>query len=167
MWVVFNYKSKELQTLKNSFFKILGGTPEFYSPKIKYEKYINNKRKTFEKNILNNYVICNHHKFSNSKFINLLKNCKGLNYFLSGSEYNQNELEKFVTFCKNNEDENGFLKQSFFTVTKKNKGKFISGPFTQMIFDIIEEKEKKIRILLNNVNVTISKQSKNLLYSYI
>ena len=39
MWVVAKYKPKEFKLLKNSFFKILGEMPEFYSPKIKYEKY--------------------------------------------------------------------------------------------------------------------------------
>ena len=64
------------------------------------------------------------------------------------------------------EDEGGFLKQNFFK-TKKNKAKFISGPFTQMVFDIIEEKGLKLKILINNMNMTISKSTNNLLYSYI
>jgi len=57
MWVVLKYKPKEFEILKDSFFKILGEMPEFYNPKYKYERYINNKLKTFEKNILNNYLI--------------------------------------------------------------------------------------------------------------
>ena len=36
-----------------------------------------------------------------------------------------------------------------------------------MIFDIIEEKNSKLKILLNKVNMTISKNSNNLLFSYI
>ena len=76
-------------------------------------------------------------------------------------------MNKFVNFCKSNEDKNGFLKQSFFKILKKTKAKFISGPFTQMIFEIIEEKEKKLKILLNNINITISEKSNKLLYSYI
>ena len=56
--------------------------------------------------------------------------------------------------------------QGFFK-TKKNKAKFISGPFTQMVFDIIEENGLKLKILINNMNITISKSSNNLLYSYI
>ena len=41
---------------------------------------------------------------------------------------------------------------SFFKIIKKTKAKFISGPFTQMIFDIIEDKGKKLKILLDNIN---------------
>ena len=50
---------------------------------------------------------------------------------------------------------------------KKTKAKFISGPLTKMIFNIIEDEGKKLKILLNNINVTIPKNSSNLLYSYI
>ena len=34
-----------------------------------------------------------------------------------------------------------------------------------MIFDILEDKGKKIKILINNINLTINKNPKNLLYS--
>ena len=167
MWVVLKYKPKEFEILKDSFFKILGEMPEFYNPKYKYERYINNKLKTFEKSILNNYLICKHNKFKDPKIINILKNSRGLIYFLSGCEFNQKKLEEFIKFCRLNEDANGFLTQSFFKIIKKTKAKFISGPFTQMIFDIIEDREGKLKVLLNNVNMTISKSSKNLLYSFI
>ena len=167
MWLVAKYKTKEFSILKNSFFKALGEMPEFYDPKIKYEKFINNKIKVFEKKILNNYVICRHKKFNDPILVNGLKNSRGLVHFLSGCEFNQKELEKFIKFCKLNEDKNGFLTQSFFEILNKTKAKFVSGPFTQMIFDIVEKKEKKLKILLNNINITISKNSKNLLYSYI
>ena len=167
MWVVLKYKPKEFEILKDSFFKILGEMPEFYNPKYKYELYINNKLKTFEKSILNNYLICKHDKFKDSKIVNILKNSRGLIYFLSGCEFNQKQLEEFIKFCRLNEDVNGFLTQSFFKIIKKTKAKFISGPFTQMIFDIIEDRGGKLKVLLNNANMTISKSSKNLLYSYI
>ncbi len=167
MWVVLKYKPKEFEILKDSFFKILGEMPEFYNPKYKYERYINNKLKTFEKSILNNYLICKHNKFKDPKIVNILKNSRGLIYFLNGCEFNQKKLEEFIKFCRLNEDANGFLTQSFFKIIKKTKAKFISGPFTQMIFDIIEDRGGKLKVLLNNVNMTISKSSKNLLYSYI
>ena len=167
MWTVIKYKTHEFYNLKNSFIKILGDQPEFYNPKIKYEKYINNKLKIYKKDILDNYLFCWHDKFNDKKKINLLKNSPGVIYFLQGYQSNQKDLKSFINFCKSNEDSTGFLMQSFFSIVKKTKGKFISGPFTQMIFDILENKEKKLKVLLNNVNVTISKKTKSLLYSYI
>ena len=166
MWIVAKYKPRELKILKESFFKILGEVPELYNPKIKYELYIKNKLKIFEKNILDNYIICKHDKFNDHLLISALKNLRGLTYFLNGCEFNQKELDNFIKFCKLHEDKNGFLKQGFFDI-KKNRAKFISGPFTQMIFDIIEDKELKLKILINNINMTISKSSGKLLYSYI
>ena len=85
MWIVAKYKPKEFEFLKESFFKILGEMPEFYNPKIKYEMYIKNKLKVFEKNILDNYVICKHEKFNDRTLINVLKNSRGLSYFLNGA----------------------------------------------------------------------------------
>ena len=167
MWIVVKYKPKELKTLSESFSKIIGEIPEFYKPKIKFEKYINNKLRIFEKDLLDNYLICKHNKFKDHKIISLLKNSRGLIYFLSGSEFNQKELDNFVNFCKSNEDSNGYLTQNFFEISKNSKAKFISGPFTQMIFEIVENKGKKLKILLNNINMTITNNSSSLLYSRI
>ena len=38
MWIVAKYKPREFNILNESFFKIIGEMPEFYSPKIKFEK---------------------------------------------------------------------------------------------------------------------------------
>tara|TARA_B100001123_G_scaffold399046_1_gene483675 strand:- start:95 stop:598 length:504 start_codon:yes stop_codon:yes gene_type:complete len=167
MWIVVKYKSKEYKTLKESFFHILGEMPEFYSPKIKFEKYINNKLKKFEKNLLDNYLMCRHYKFKERKIINLLKNSRGLTHFLNGYEFNQKEINSFVKFCKSKEDSDGFLTQSFFNIPIRKKAKFISGPFTQFVFDIIENKGKKLKVVLNNINMTIRNNSNNYLYSGI
>ena len=167
MWVVVKYKTNEFNLLKESFKNILEQSPEYYAPKIRYEKYFNNQRKVYKKYILENYLICWHEKFNDKRFFNKLKNSRGLIYFLNGSQSNQKEINDFIKFCKLNEDKDGFLKQSFFNMLDKKKGKFISGPFTQMIFDIIENKNNKLKILLNKVSMTISKNSKNLLFSYI
>ena len=167
MWIVAKYKLKELETLKESFSKIIGDMPEFYIPRIRQEYYINNKLKNIKKNILSNYIICKHSKFKDLKFLNRLNNSRGLIYLLKDSNLNQNNLESFVKFCRSHEHSSGFLRQTFFEITKKTKAKFISGPLTQMIFNIIEDEGKKLKILINNVNITIPKNSSNLLYSYI
>ena len=36
MWIVAKYKLKELETLKESFSKIIGDMPEFYIPRIRH-----------------------------------------------------------------------------------------------------------------------------------
>ena len=49
MWVVVKYKFSELNLLKRNFSEVLGESPKFYVPKIKYQKLVKNKIKTFEK----------------------------------------------------------------------------------------------------------------------
>ena len=164
MLAVIKYKANEFKTLKNTFSKVLGNSTEFYRPKIKYQKYINNKIKFYEKNILDNYLICKHEKFKDSKIVTVLKNTRGLIHFLPGHQFNQKDIINFVEFCKSNEDSRGFLCQSFFDVAQKTKARFITGPFAQMMFDVLENQGKKIKVLINNLNITISKNSTNLLY---
>ena len=119
MWAIIKYKTNEFSVLKDSFKRILGDTPIFYKPKIKYEKYQNNKLKVYEKNVLENYLICKHNKFNDNRIIALLKNSRGLSYFLNGFQLNQKDIVKFVKYCKFHENKNGFLSQSFFDITKK------------------------------------------------
>ena len=88
---------------------------------------------------------------------------KGLEYFLEGCNQNQSNITKFIEYCKAYENEKGYLTQSFFKTTIKGKAKFISGPFTNMIFEIIEKQRNKLKILVGNVVTTISDNS-NYLY---
>ena len=82
-------------------------------PKLKSFLWLNTKE-----SILNKYLICKHNKFKDPKIVNILKNSRGLIYFLSGCEFNQKKLEEFIKFCRLNEDANGFLTQSFFKIIK-------------------------------------------------
>ena len=43
---------------------------------------------------------------------------------------------------RKNEDFDGYIKQSFFSFKNKDKFEFISGPFTSLIFSILEENKK-------------------------
>ena len=52
MWAIVKYKSKEFNILKKDFAKNLGEMPKFYSPKIKYQKYVKQKLVTCEKSVL-------------------------------------------------------------------------------------------------------------------
>ena len=70
---------------------------------------------------------------------------------------------KFIEYCKNSENKQGFLTQSFFKSATNNKAKFISGPFTNMMFEIIKRQKNKLKILVGNVVMTVSDNS-NYLY---
>ena len=109
-----------------------------------------------ENDILGDYLICYHEKFKNPSLFSILKNLKGLKYFLTNSQNNQKEIINFIELCKKNQDENGYIKQSFFNFTNLQKGIFLNGPFTNMIFSVIENQKDKLKVLIGNVTTTIS-----------
>ena len=95
MWIIAKYKLHELNLLKNKFREILGNDPEYFIPKIKYNRIIKKKFKTFQKSILEGYLICFHKKFSSKEVLNILKYARGVNYILEGFKNNQ-EKYNFV-----------------------------------------------------------------------
>ena len=116
MWIVLKYKRSELVFLRQDFKKILGDLPLIFRPKFKYQKLVKNKLHFLEKDVLDDYLICYHEKFQNSTIMTVLKNLRGLKYFLANSKTNQKEIENFIDYCKKNQDENGYIKQSFFNL---------------------------------------------------
>ena len=105
-----------------------------------------------------NYLFCYHPKFCENRTLTNLKFTKGLCYFLGGNSTNQNEIINFIKYCKNHEDKNGFIKQEFFNNEKLKKAKFISGPFTNMIFTVVKENRLYIEALIGKYRFTVSKE---------
>jgi len=163
MWIIAKIKIKNLHTFKKELTEKTGVDIKFYLPKYEYEKHLGNKVKKFEKFILENYIFCYHKNFECSKFMSQLKFSKGLDYFLDGYIQNQKNIMKFINYCKTFENDKGYLTQSFFKTIITQKAKFISGPFTNMIFEILEKQKNKLKILVGNVVTTISNK-KNYLY---
>ena len=52
---------------------------------------------------------------------------------------------------------------TFFKTILTKKAKFISGPFTNMVFEILERQKNKLKILIGDIVTTIS-DKKNYLY---
>ncbi len=167
MWVVLKYKKNEFEILKKSLTSILGDKPEFYFPRVKIKKIIKGKIKDCKKNLLDKYILCNHSKFSNINVMNLINYAKGIQHVLSGYHENQKNLSSFVKTCKAHENEDGFLKQSFFNNLIGNRIQFHSGLFSQLIFEVIEDKKKELKILGNKIKFKISKDQQNLLFKYV
>ena len=163
MWVVAKIKKREIGIFKEDLIKKAGKDIQFYCPKIEYHQYFNNKVHRLEKFVLENYIFCYHTNFSKSIFMNKLRFIKGLKYFLNGYCQNQNEIIKFIKHCKAFESAEGYLSPAFFKTLMAKKAQFISGPFTNMIFEILEVQKNKLKILVGNIVTTIS-DNKNYLY---
>ena len=163
MWAVAKFKRKELNVFKEKMIEKFGQDIKFYCPKIEHSKYFKNKIKKFERLLLANYIFCYHKEFSKASSINKARFLKGLEYFLVGHNQSQNEITKFIEHCKAFEDNEGYLTPVFFKTMIAKKAKFISGPFTNMIFEILERQKNKLKILVGNIVTTIS-DKKNYLY---
>ena len=163
MWVVAKIKIKNLNTFKKDLAEKIGKDTQFYHPKIENHKYYGSKVKRFEKLILENYIFCYHEKFKKSSSVKEVKFLKGLEYFLEGYNQNQNNIIKFIEYCKSFENKKGYLTQSFFKTIITKKAKFISGPFANMIFEILEKQKNKLTILVGNIVTTIPNKT-NYLY---
>lgn len=166
MWIILKYKTNCLDYLKDELSKKLNSPIDFYSPKIKFNKIKHGKilvPKEFK--LLGDYVLCYHSHFAEEKMLQKIKYTKGLKYILNGYSTCQNEIRDFVKKCKSNENEEGFLKQTFFGFDLKKTMKFLNGPFSNMIFKIIEVQKSKIQILLDGKKTTIRKN--NYLFSSI
>ena len=138
MWVVAKTKKKELHIFKKELIKRFGSQIKFYIPKIQYQIFTNNKLKKIDKFILENYVFCYHENLKQNKIINEIQFLKGLEYFLSGYHQNQKEIIKFINHCKSFENKEGYLTQAFFKTMIMRKAQFVTGPFANMIFEILE-----------------------------
>ena len=158
MWTILKFDRKNLATLKNDFSKILGKDFDFYIPKILVQKFKNKKLINKEFYLLGDYLFCFHTKFSDKKVINTLQYSKGLKYFVNGFFQSQLEIQSFIDKCKKSENKNGYLSQEFLEINIKSKFKFISGPFVNAIFKIIELQGKKIKILIGNLKTTVNKK---------
>ena len=89
----------------------------------------------------------------------LINNSKGLKYFLKNCHTNQNEIINFIQSCKKNESDDGYIKQEFFNFENFTKGIFIEGPFTNLIFNVIQKQSKRLEALIGNVKITIRNDS--------
>ena len=163
MWIVAKIKQKELNIFKKTLTEQFDNNIKFYHPKIQYHKYFKNKFKKFDKLILGHYIFCYHIKFKEPSNINKSKFIKGLEYYVAGYRENQDEIIKFIEYCKSFENKDGYIMPAFFKTMISKKAKFISGPFTNMIFEILERQKNKLKILMGNIVTTIS-DKKNYLY---
>ena len=76
MWIVLKYKRNEFNFLKEGLTKVLGNLPVIFRPKIKFQKLIKNKIQYIENDILEDYLLCYHDKFTKNNILNHLKNLK-------------------------------------------------------------------------------------------
>ncbi len=158
MWAILKFDKKNLSLLKEDLKNKLDKNLKFYSPKIRIQKFKNNKLVSKELNLMGDYLFCYHESLKCKNKINTLKFTRGLKYFLNGFKDTQKDIELFIENCKNSENDEGFLSKEFFEIELNKKYKFSSGPFTEKIFQIINLQKNKIKILMGDLKTTIRRK---------
>ena len=158
MWAIIKINKKNLSLLKKDFLTKLGNDVKFFVPKLRLNIFNKSKLLIKESLLLDDYILCFHKDFKKRSVLSSLKYSKGLKYFLTDFFCSQKEIEQFINKCKENEDDNGYIKPSFFDFKKSKNYEFISGPFTRMIFSIINENKMNLKVLIGNRIATVSKE---------
>jgi len=162
MWTVIKYDKKKIHSLfleiKNKF----GKESQIYCPKIQLERFKNNKLIRKEFNLLGDYLFCFDKSFSSQSLIKRLNYIKGVKYYLNGFIESQTEIVKFIEHLKSKENSAGVINQSICETKVGDLYKFISGPFTEKIFKIVEIQKNRIQILMGDFKTTIKKSEYSL-----
>ena len=158
MWAILKFQKNNLSLLKDDLNKKLGQDMKIYIPKLRIQKFQNNKLKSKEINLLGDYIFCFHSNLKEKKIVNSLRYTRGLKYFLDGFNQSQKEIEKFIEKCKVSENQDGFLSKEFFELELNKKYKFSSGPFSDKIFQIVNLQKKRIKVLIGNMKTTIKRK---------
>jgi len=158
MWTVIKLDQKKINLFKEDLKKRVGNDFKLYLPKLKVDKF--NKKKIFKKelNLLGDYALCFLPNLNNCATVSKLKYLRGLKYFLNGFTSCQKEITEFINRCKKIENKDGYISSNLFETEINKYYKFMSGPFNENIFKIIELQKNKINILMGNVKATINKR---------
>ena len=155
MWTVLKFDKKNLALLKQDLKSKLGEEYTIYIPKLRIQKFKNNKLINKDFNLLGDYLFCFHTNLEFEQNRNQLKFSKGLKYILEGTIESQKEIKAFISKCKKSENQDGFITRDFFDLDVYSKYKFSSGPFTNRIFQILSFQKNRIKILMGDIKTTI------------
>ena len=165
MWTIIKYDKKNLNLLLQDLKKKMGNDFVIYRPKMRLKKFNKNKVILKPIDLLGDYIFCFHRNFENKNFIQKLKFCRGLKYFLNGHVEFQSQIISFIEQCKCSEDSKGFISQSFYEIDLFRDYKFLSGPFSEKIFKVIGLEKNRINVLMGNLKTKVDK--KDFLFSPI
>jgi hypothetical protein len=137
MWIIAKYKSTEYNIFQDHLQKSLSDVA-FYRP-----CYIKNNKQL---SILGTYCFVKHEAFIQNKTLQNLKFTKGLNYFLSGCHFYQEQIVDFINYLKSNERQDQIIDPSLFYQYLNTKGVFLSGPFKDLFFNVLESNKKSLTV---------------------
>lgn len=158
MWTVIKFEKKKIGLFKQEMKLKFGDDFKIYYPRMLVEKFKKNRIVKKEFSLLGDYIFCFQKNFTKQNMLQQIKFFKGVKYFLEGCSNSQNEINKFISKCKEIENNEGYITQSIFSAEINKLYKFSSGPFTEKIFKILNLQKNKISIIMGNIKTTIKKK---------
>jgi len=158
MWTIIKIDQNLSNLFKQDFEKNIGSELEVYSPKYLVQYFKQNKLKFKEIKLLNNYVFCFNSNFKNLNFINRIKYLKGFKSCIPGHLETQKEIVKFISKCKDSENNSGYIQNSFFNISDKNNYKLKIGVFNNKIFEIMRFQKNRIEMMIGNLKVSTKRK---------
>ena len=156
MWIIIKFKPNQFHALEKEFKKKLEIEPKFFFPKLNLQRIKKNKLISYASPLLGDYIFCFHPKFNNENILRYVNHFRGVKFLLNGFKNYQKDILNFIDRCKKCEDENGYIKQTFFNFVAVEKIKFLSGPFTNIIFKVLKRQKDSMQVFDGNVNVSFS-----------
>lgn len=158
MWAVIKCDPKKLELMKKDITSKFSEKTNYYSPKILIQYYSKNKLVSKKINLLGDYIFCFNPSLVDVSSINLIKFSRGFKYYLNGYSFFQSDIIKFIKLCKSYENKEGFVSLDFINLTKNTKYKFISGPFTNKVFEVINFQSNKIDIVIGKIKTSLKRK---------
>ena len=93
MWTVLKFDKKNLALLKKDLSSKLGENLKIYIPKLRVQKYKNNKLINKEINLLGDYLFCFHKNLSQKTMLDSLRFSRGLKHILEGCIASQKDIK--------------------------------------------------------------------------
>ena len=147
MWAIAKYKSHEFQNFYQSLSETLTNV-EIFRP-----VYLKDKLKT---PLLGTYCFIHHPEFQDEHIIHQLKYKKGVNYFLKNYKIQQSDIKSFIHYLKQYQDDQGYIQPKFFYQYLVKQGTFLEGPFKSLIFNILEENKKTLKVSIEGSNLAFN-----------
>ena len=157
MWTIFKFDKRQFHLLENEIKNKLGNDFIIYWQQILIKKKSKNKLIKKELDILGDYLFCFHQELKKNKIIENLKFCKGIKHFIYGYKETQKEIVDFINKCKKNENSDGYISNDFLELLVGSNYKFVSGPFSNKIFKLLEINKFRLRIALGHIKTTFER----------
>ena len=156
MWTIFKFDKKQIHILEKEIKNKLGDEFLIYRPKVLIKIKSKNRLIKKELDILGDYLFCFHQEFKKNIILENLKFCRGIKH-IYGYKETQKEIVEFIGKCKQNENSDGYISNDFLELLVGSNYKFVSGPFTNRIFKLLEINKFRLRIALGHIKTSIER----------